>query len=67
MFNKDNVTPLFENLISNPIEQLTKVCKFIGVGFSPDMLNYPSHSTYDAPNSAAIQQWKKSSLHGTLR
>jgi len=60
IFNKNNVMELFyEALISNPAEQLDKVCRFIGVSFSPEMLSYTNRSTYEAPDPSAIQQWKK--------
>ena len=59
-FNRSDVMELYyEDLISKPEEQLTTVCKFIGVSFSPDMLKYPNHSTYEFPKPSAIQQWRK--------
>jgi hypothetical protein len=60
LFNNKNILELFfEDLIFCPTEELTKVCKFLGVSFSPDMLSYSSRSTYEAPNISAIQRWKK--------
>jgi hypothetical protein len=58
--NINNVMTLFfENLISDPQEQLEKVCGFIGVPFSMDMLNYPNFSRYDPPDISRVQPWKK--------
>ncbi len=59
-FPAENVVCVrYEELISDPPRQLEKVCKFIGVRYSSKMLDYPSHSTYSAPDSAAIYQWRK--------
>jgi hypothetical protein len=48
----------FEDLISSPRAQLERVCSFIGVPFSPAMLNYSANSTYAPPDPSAIEQWK---------
>lgn len=59
LFDKNNVMELhFEDLILNTRRELDRVCQFIGVPFSPEMLNYPAYSTYEAPHPSAIQQWK---------
>lgn len=60
LFDKQNILELrFEDLILHPREQLERICGFIGVPFSPEMLNYHTRSTYEAPDASAIQQWKK--------
>jgi hypothetical protein len=59
-FDKNNVLEFhYENLILNTDEQLTNICTFIGVPFSRKMLSYPNHSTYESPDSSAVQQWKR--------
>jgi hypothetical protein len=57
---KSNLMELqYEALVTAPKENLEKVCSFIGVEFSGNMLNYPKHSTYGAPDPNSINQWKK--------
>ena len=59
-FNTENVMEIFfKSLISDTKTQLEAVCRFIGVPFSPDMLDYPSRSTYQAPDPSKIDQWKE--------
>jgi hypothetical protein len=50
----------YEALVTAPRENLEEVCGFIGVEFSSNMLNYPSRTTYGAPDPKSIIQWKKS-------
>ena len=60
LFDKNDVMEIrFEDLISKPQAQLDRVCKFIGVQFSPAMLNYSASSTYAPPDPSAIEQWKR--------
>lgn len=62
LFNKANVMEVrFEDLILNCQGKLEEVCRFLGLPFSPNMLNYHAHSTYDAPDPSTVQQWKKKS------
>jgi Sulfotransferase family len=59
LFDEKNILQFhYEDLISNPREQLGKICEFIGAPFLPEMLSYPAHSTYGAPDPSAVQQWK---------
>lgn len=59
-FDPHNVMELrFEDLILHPQAELERVCRFVGVPFSPEMLNYHTRSSYEAPDASAIQQWKK--------
>ena len=58
-FQKDAVLEvLYERLISDTAGQLSEICTFVGVPFSATMLNYPNHSTYEAPDLSTIQRWK---------
>jgi amino acid adenylation domain-containing protein len=57
--DKNNVMEFYyENLIKNTKEQLEDICNFIGVPYSPNMLSYDNASTYQAPDIAAVEQWK---------
>lgn len=49
----------YEDLIADPERELTRLCEFIGVRYSPAMLSYPEDTTYEAPNAAMGSQWKK--------
>jgi hypothetical protein len=48
----------YEDLISNPINNLTRLCEFIGIPFDLAMLSYPQKTSYDFPNPNLICQWK---------
>jgi Sulfotransferase family len=48
-----------ESLIADPVGELTRLCGFLGVSFDPQMLEYPSRSTYKAPDRSLIEQWRK--------
>ena len=56
----------FENLVGEPIRTLTAICRFLGVPFSEEMLAYPEHSTYGAPDPRLASQWR-SRMTTTMR
>lgn len=47
-----------EDLIANPVGELTRLCRFLNVDFDPAMLSYPETTTYSAPDPALIGQWR---------
>jgi len=49
----------YEMLLENVVEELTRICRFLGLEYSPSMLNYPSRSTYAAPDPRLRYQWKR--------
>ncbi|GAB6139452.1 hypothetical protein JCM14076_01810 [Methylosoma difficile] len=49
----------FEGLVLNPEDELNKVCVFLGVIYSPQMLDYPKKSSYKKPDKALASQWTK--------
>ena len=49
----------YEDLVQSPEAQLAKLCEFLGVDFSDEMLGYNSNSTYEAPDPSLTFQWKK--------
>jgi hypothetical protein len=53
------MTLTYENLITDPTTQLTRVCQFIGESFDPQMLEYHRHTTYERPDPKLIGQWKR--------
>jgi hypothetical protein len=48
----------FEDLIRGPVEELTRVCTFLGVAYDPAMLSYPERSTFAPPDPKLVQQWR---------
>ncbi|MDZ7627638.1 MAG: sulfotransferase [Parvularculaceae bacterium] len=48
-----------EDLIADPVRELTRLCTFLGVAYDPAMLTYPATTTYAAPDPALSFQWRK--------
>ena len=63
----------YEDLLTEPEEEVEKVCQFVGITFSPDMLKVPqvnSSSQKDEPTQEGINKgradsWKKGGLSST--
>jgi len=49
----------YEALLENLTEELMRICRFLGVDYSPRMLTYPSRSTYAAPDTQLRYRWKE--------
>lgn len=49
----------YEVLLENVVGELTRICSFLGLEYSPSMLDYPSRSTYAAPDPRLRYQWKR--------
>ncbi len=49
----------YEELLCDPVGVLGRICGFLGVSYSDQMLEYPRHSTYSAPDRKLCYQWKK--------
>jgi LPS sulfotransferase NodH len=48
----------YETLIAEPALTLSSLCDFIGVPYSPTMLDYPQTTSYSSPDPRSIQQWQ---------
>lgn len=48
-----------EDLVRNVQEELGRLCEFLGVGYDAAMLDYPSRSTYGAPDPKLVEQWRR--------
>ena len=48
----------FEDLVRQPAATLARVCAFLGVDYSEQMLSYPQHTTYAAPDGQLASQWQ---------
>lgn len=55
---KSILTLQFETLMGALEEELTRVCAFLRVPFSRDMLSYHEASTYGPPDPKIAQQWR---------
>ena len=49
----------FEDLIRAPEQQLSKICRFIGVEFDASMTAPAEGSTYSAPYPSLVEQWRR--------
>ena len=49
----------YESLITQPEEELSALCAFVGVLFDPTMLRYGDSSTYQSPDPGLIEQWRR--------
>lgn len=47
------------DLVRDPERELTRVCAFLGLAYDPAMLRYHETSTYDPPDPAFIEGWRK--------
>jgi hypothetical protein len=45
-------------LITDHVEELTRLCEFIGVPYHEAMLRYPEVSTYEYPDQSLVMQWR---------
>jgi len=49
----------FEDLVSQPEQELTRLCALLGVEYDARMLSYPEDSTYSPPDPSAASRWRK--------
>lgn len=49
----------YEDVLQQPEKSLRRLCEFIGVAYSPAMLEYHKDSTYGPPDAALAFQWKR--------
>ncbi|EAZ89980.1 hypothetical protein CY0110_07284 [Crocosphaera chwakensis CCY0110] len=48
----------YENLITDPVTTLTKICHFLTLEYDQNMLNYAGDTTYSKPDPKLIKQWR---------
>jgi hypothetical protein len=48
-----------EELVLSPNDTLNTICKFIGVPFDANMLEYSDITSYSQPDPTLVEQWKK--------
>ena len=49
----------YETLISEPVDTLKRLCKFIGIPYDQKMMTYAQTTTYDIPDPKFIGQWQR--------
>ncbi len=49
----------FEDIITDTREVLTEICRFLGLEYNDQMLDYPQYTTYDLPDPSLVYQWKR--------
>jgi hypothetical protein len=48
----------FEDLVADPPNVLARVCAFLGLPYSDEMLRYHEHSTYGPVDPAQVAKWR---------
>ena len=49
----------YEKLVSNPVDELQRICQFLNVDFEDRMLAIDSETSYSSPSASYANQWKK--------
>ncbi len=49
----------YEDLIVQPEQTLTTLCKFLGTDFDEAIYEYADNSTYELPDAKLIEQWRR--------
>jgi hypothetical protein len=55
----DYIEVRYEELICDYENVLADICRFIGVDYSEQMLDYVANSSYELPDKNLIEQWKR--------
>jgi hypothetical protein len=53
------LTLTYEGLFRDIETELRRVCDFLGVAWSPRMLDYHENSTYSPPDPSLVEQWRR--------
>lgn len=60
MLGKDRFLELrYETLIVRPEEELRRICEFLGLRWSAEMLEYGARSSYERPDPTLVEQWRR--------
>jgi hypothetical protein len=49
----------YEDLVRDPIPELTRLCAFLGLAYHPAMMDYVRTSTYSDIDPAMAEQWRR--------
>jgi len=53
------LTLRYEDLIRDTEDELGRLCAFVGLDYVPEMMGYAGSSTYDRPDPALVEQWRR--------
>lgn len=60
LLEKDRFLELrYEKLIVRPEEELGRICDFLGLRWSAEMLEYGARSSYERPDPTLVEQWRR--------
>lgn len=59
--NERHIQIKYEDLTEKPEKTLTQICEFIGVAYSPQMMDFHKVSSYSPLSSSKNYSWKKNS------
>jgi len=48
----------YEDLVADPVSELSDICDFLGVEYSDQMMEYSEKSTYSKPDPNLLYQWR---------
>ncbi|MHC4995638.1 MAG: sulfotransferase family protein [Planctomycetota bacterium] len=54
-----HISVYYEQLVRDTEETLSRICRFVGLEFHPDMLEYSRVSTYEPVNVNFLDQWRR--------
>lgn len=49
----------YEALVAAPAQELARICDFLDVEYSPDMLDYRARTPYEAPDPRLAERWRE--------
>lgn len=49
----------YKDLVSEPAEQLARICRLVGLDYTPAMLEYGAHTSYEPPDLRRVDQWRR--------
>jgi hypothetical protein len=56
----------YEDLISEPVETIKKLCDFLGVKYTPSMFEIDGHTTYVKPDAKQARSWRNSATNDEI-
>ncbi|MBN8429472.1 sulfotransferase [Microbulbifer salipaludis] len=57
----------YEQLVENPVKELSRLCEFLSLKFDPEMLKLDRDTTYSCPSKQYAEQWKSKSSAREIR
>ncbi|WP_188149406.1 sulfotransferase family protein [Teredinibacter waterburyi] len=49
----------YEEMVKNPEQELTKLCEFLGLTYTDEMLQLEARTSYTRPDAKFAEQWKR--------